>query len=259
MGDLKPRDRSSDPPIMPGAEPFAFEGGAVGVLVCHGFTGTPQSMRPLGEALHRAGCSVLCPLLPGHGTSVEAMAASTARQWTATVERSFAELRSRSDRIFVAGLSMGGALALYLAGRHPDAVAGVIAINAVVELEGAERASLVFDPEAPPAVPGIGSDIKDGSARELAYASVPVPALAELFALVGVTRALLPRITCPALVVTSREDHVVPPANEGFIRARIGSARIEQLRLENSYHVATLDHDRALIGDASIRFIRSIL
>ncbi len=247
----------SDVPVMHGAEPFVFEGDEIGVLVIHGFTGTPQSMRPLGEALHRAGCTVRGPLLPGHGVSVEAMARSTAREWTGAVERSFADLRARCSRVFVAGLSMGGALALHLAGRHADAVAGVIAINAVVDLDAAAQAALAFDPSAPPTVPGIGSDIKDPAATELAYPAVPVPSLAELFALVGVTRALLPRVTCPALIITSREDHVVPPANGSIIAGRIASRRIDRLWLDNSYHVATLDHDRGLIEGASVRFVRS--
>ncbi len=242
---------------MEGAEPFAFEGGETGVLVCHGFTGTPQSMRPLGEALHRAGYTVRGPLLPGHGVSAAAMAETGARDWTGAVERSFAELRARCARVFVAGLSMGGALALYLAGRHPDEVAGVVAINAVVELNDAELASMVFDPAMAATVPGIGSDIKDASARELAYPEVPVRCFGELHALVGVTRALLSRVQCPALIVTSREDHVVPPANEAVIAGRIGSRRVERLWLENSFHVATLDHDRELIEAAAVRFVRT--
>ena len=55
-------------PVLPGAEPFRHEGGEVGVLLCHGFTGSPQSLRPWAEYLAERGLTVALPLLPGHGT-----------------------------------------------------------------------------------------------------------------------------------------------------------------------------------------------
>ena len=68
----------SDETIMPGAEPFFFKGNDIGVLVCHGFTGTTQSMRYLGEQLHGAGYTAIGPRLKGHGISPAAMARTTA-------------------------------------------------------------------------------------------------------------------------------------------------------------------------------------
>ena len=38
-------------PVLPGAEAWSAPGGDVGIVVIHGFTGNPWSMRPLAEAL----------------------------------------------------------------------------------------------------------------------------------------------------------------------------------------------------------------
>ena len=244
--------------VLAGAEAFRFDGGDTGALVIHGFTGSPQSMRPLGEALHRAGFTVCGPRLAGHGISPEAMSRTGARDWVASVEDAYAALRARTKRVFVTGLSMGGTLTLYLAGMHPNEIAGIIPINAAVRLESPELAALALVAAAPATIPGIGSDIKKPGVRELAYDAVPVPCIAEIHALVGVTYSLLPCITCPTLVVTSREDHVVPPDNARVIVSRIGARRVERLWVDNSYHVATIDNDADLISEQAIRFIRTI-
>lgn len=244
--------------INPEAEPFFYEAGTTGVLVIHGFTGSTQSMRPLGQALHRAGFTVSGPRLAGHGISPAAMSVTGARDWVASVEAALVTLRQHSRRVFVTGLSMGGTLTLYTAAMHAGEIAGAIPINAVVRLDSPDIATIALSAEAPATVPGIGSDIKKPGVRELAYTEVPVPCFAALHALTSVTHALLPRLTCPMLIVTSREDHVVPPENGDLIEARVGSARVERLWLDDSYHVATIDNDAALIAERTISFIRSI-
>jgi carboxylesterase len=240
--------------VLDGAEPFYFAGNDVGILVCHGFTGCPQSMRPLGVALHDAGYTVLGPRLPGHGTSLDDMARTGARDWIAGVEAALAELRAKCRLVFMTGLSMGGTLTLYMAGKYPEAFAGIIPINAVVRLDSADLAGLAYAPDAPPVIPGIGSDIKQPGMVELAYAGVPVPCIAEIHGLTAVTHALLPRITAPALVITSREDHVVPSVNGQLIADALGG-RAQSLTLEDSYHVATLDNDLPVIITETLRFI----
>lgn len=249
----------SDEQVMSGAEPFFFRGNDVGVLLSHGFTGTTQSMRYLGEALHRRGYTVSGPRLKGHGVSPAAMAKSSAGDWIASLEEALERLRGTCSRLFIGGLSMGGTLTLYLAGRYPDLFAGAFPINAAIHVDSPDMAALAFDRQAPATVPGIGSDIKDPSSKELAYPEVPVPAFKEIYSLFAVTRDLLPRVKCPTLIIQSREDHVVPPANGRTIASLIGSARAGLLWLENSYHVATIDNDRDLICAEIHRFISSIL
>jgi carboxylesterase len=247
----------SEVSILPGAEPFHFEGGSTGILLSHGFTGSPQSMRLLGEYLAReGGFTVRCPRLPGHGTSPEDMAQTTAADWIGGLEEAFTELRQMCERVVVAGLSMGGTLTLYMAAMHPGEVQAIAPINAPVMLGSPDLAGLAFMRNAPPVIPGIGSDIKRPGVTELAYPAVPVPAIRQLYALVGVTHDLLPRITCPVVVLQSRDDHVVNPANAPLIIEHIGSADKELIWLEDSYHVATLDNDMERIGQAILNLAR---
>ena len=240
---------------MKGAEPFRLEGNDVGVLVCHGFTGTPQSVRPLGESLAHAGFTVATPLLAGHGTSVKDMAKSTAEGWISSLEEDFSWLRERSDGIYITGLSMGGMFALYMAAMHPEFVRGVFPINACMFLENPDLARMAFASNAPDTVPGVGSDIKAEGVEEIAYEELPIPAVKEFMSLMRVTDDLLPTITAPTVVFQSVEDHVVPPANGPYIHERLGSVYKQLIRLENSYHVATLDNDAGLIARRIVRFI----
>ena len=135
----------SEMQVMPGAEPFFFEGGDVGCLVSHGFTGTTQSMRFLGEFLANVGrLTVVGPRLKGHGTSVEDMAQSSAADWIRSVEAGMQTLRERCSKIFITGLSMGGTLTLYMAAMYPDAIRGAIPINGAVFVNNPDLASLAF-------------------------------------------------------------------------------------------------------------------
>src|SRR5580704_7049564 len=102
-------------PVLPGAESTSFPGGPVGVLVLHGFTGNPTSMRALAEALAEAGYAVELPRLPGHGTAVEDMLPTRWVDWSGAAEAAFADLAGRCAKVAVAGLSMGGTLAAWLA------------------------------------------------------------------------------------------------------------------------------------------------
>ncbi|CAN5710442.1 alpha/beta fold hydrolase [soil metagenome] len=241
--------------VIEGAEPFRMEGNEVGVLVCHGFTGTTQSVRPLGEGLARAGFTVAGPRLTGHGTSVKDMAKSTASEWIASIEEELDWLQERTDKIFFVGLSMGGMFALYFAAMRPELIRGIVPINACVFLKDPELSRLVFDKNAPATVPGVGSDIKASGVEELAYPEVPIPAVKEFMALMRVTDDLLPTIETPALILQSLEDHVVPPENGPYIQSQLGSRYRQLARLENSYHVATLDNDANYIAEQTIRFI----
>ena len=248
----------TDDTILPGAEPFFFPGNDIGVLVCHGFTGTTQSMRPLGEALAAAGYTVIGPRLAGHGISPAAMARTTAADWIASVDEALATLRQTCSQVFMVGLSMGGTLTLYTAAKHADLIKGAVPINAAVQLNSVAMAGVALDANMPATLPGIGSDIKKPGVVELAYAEAPVPAFRQAYALFSVTHDLLPQVRCPVLVIQSRDDHVVDPSNGPRIVRRLGSSRIDLRWLDNSYHVATLDNDLPLICSETLAFIRGI-
>lgn len=245
---------------MEGAEAFRFEAeGQPAVLVLHGFTGSTQSMRYLGEELHRKfGFFVYGPRLAGHGTSPDDMATTGYLDWLGTAETALKEMAATHGKVFVAGLSMGGTLCLNLAARFPELVAGIIPINGCGGRLGAEMSELVLASDAPDRVPGIGSDIKADGVVELAYAEVPVKCIREANTLMGATGNLLHKIVCPTLVIQSREDHVLPPSNGPLILHGISSQDARIFWLENSYHVATLDHDKDQIVDRAGRFVAEI-
>ena len=242
-------------PILQGAEPFYAEGNNVGILVSHGFTGSPQSMRSLYEAYAAEGYTVCGPLLKGHGTHYEDMENTTYEDWVHSIEEAYQWLQARCDTIFVTGLSMGGTLTLYMAANYPE-VQGIILINAAVVLPGMEATRHITDRQF---LDGIGSDIKKHGVTELAYAKTPVRSINELLNLTENVRKQLYKITCPTLIFVSDEDHVVPPYNSQIIADGIQTIEKEICRLENSYHVATLDHDRDVISNKTIAFIKSHL
>lgn len=245
--------------VMAGAEPFFMEGKGPSVLVLHGFTGSTQSMRYLGEELHRRfGFTVSGPRLKGHGTSPDDMETTGYLDWLASAEQALHQLAERGRKVFITGLSMGGTITLNLAARFPDIVAGAVPINGAVGIFGAAMAELISDGAAPKRVPGIGSDIKAEGVTELAYAEVPVACLRQAYVLIAATESLLRKVVCPTLAIHSRDDHVVPADNGRRIVQDVSSNDVRLLWLNNSFHVATLDNDKDLIVERCGRFISEI-
>jgi carboxylesterase len=239
--------------VMQGAEPFSAQGGAIGALVVHGFTGSPQSMRPLAEAFAAAGYTVELPLLPGHGTSVEDMLTTGWSDWSSAVEAAYQDLARRCERVVVAGLSMGGTLTLWLAVHHPE-IAAIVPINAAVGLDPDLAAGVQSLVDAGQEVmDAIGNDVADPEVTELAYDKTPLRPLLSLAGAIDDLAAALPEIRCPTLVVVSDQDHVVPPQSSDAIDASV-SGPVEVLRLSRSYHVATIDYDRDLINERAVAF-----
>jgi esterase/lipase len=251
----------SGPTVMPGAEAFAFPGGSgpdgrTGVLLIHGFTGNPMSMRPWGEYLAAEGFAVSCPLLPGHGTTWQDCNASSHDQWTTAVSEAFDALAADCDRVFVAGLSMGGTLATRLAEVRPDDVAGLVLVNPALLTQRMDAKLLPLLARVTPSWAPIGSDIKKPGVTELAYPKLPTRAMMQLRTLWGLTRADLGKVTAPVIVFHSREDHVVEPVNTEVLLAGISSTDSTEVVLEDSYHVATLDNDAPNIFAGSAEWMR---
>ncbi len=245
-------------PIMQGAEPYSAAGGPDGVLVLHGFTGNPQSMRPLAEALAAAGYTVELPLLPGHGTSLEDMVPTRWEDWSGAAEAQFQALAARCDHVAVVGLSMGGALAARLAERHPH-LSGIALVNPLVHGPGEDvRAGLraLLDSDIA-TFDAIGSDIKKEGVVEAAYPGTPVAALLSLLEGADEVEAALADIHCPVLLLTSREDHVVESVSGDVLAAGV-SGPVERVWLEDSYHVATLDNDAPLVEARVTAFVASV-
>jgi carboxylesterase len=250
--------------LDPLAEPFVADGdaesprGRVGVLLSHGFTGSPASMKPWGEHLASQGYAVSVPRLPGHGTSWQDCNKTSWADWSGEVERAFEALANQVDTVVVCGLSMGGALALRIAADHPQRVAGLVLVNPAVTTERKDVKLLPALKLVIPAFPGIANDIKKPGVEEHGYTKTPLRAANSMFKGFKALRADLNRVVCPILIFRSTEDHVVDPSSGRAIRAAVGSADVREEMLENSYHVATLDNDAPRIFEESVSFIERV-
>ena len=256
----------ADPAILPGAEAWAHHapagtGGPVttGVLVLHGFTGNPSSMRGFAEAMAGAGFHVEMPRLPGHGTTVEDMLTTGWGDWSAAADAAYTRLAERAERIVVAGLSMGGALTLWLGLVHPE-IAGLVCVNPATTAQPDDVRQFLAETLAAgtDVMPGIGSDIADPEASESAYAGMP---LAPLLSFIGDGLAPMQdrygELAMPLLLLTSREDHVVATTDSDFLAEHYGGP-VDHRWLERSYHVATLDFDRDIVFLDAVEFTHRV-
>lgn len=262
MSDQPDRPATDHAGVMPGAEAWRHDAGpgAPGALVLHGFTGNPSSMRALAEAFAAAGFHVEMPRLPGHGTTVDDMLTTSWADWYAEAEAAHSRLAERASRHVVAGLSMGGTLALHLGLAHPD-IAGLVCINPATRPQPDEVVAMLRDMVAggTATMPAIGSDIADPDAHESAYDATPIAPLLSL-----VVDGLAPlgdrlgELRTPLLLLSSTVDHVVDPEQGDFLAAAHGGP-VERVLLERSYHVATQDHDKGVIEARAVEFARRVV
>lgn len=229
--------------IMEGAETFLLEGNnGKAVLLLHGYAGTTVEMRPLGNYLHSLGYTVLCPRLPGHGTSVEDLKETVASQWVATAKLGYAILAKKYQQIYVAGLSMGGLLAI------------VIAATVKVERAALLATPIFLQDKRAPFLPILRYFIHylpkhKRNYHEMqkycqAYDRMPTKPLTSLFALIkACKKELVQKITVPCIVLQSTIEHTVKPKSAQYIYDNLGTPKEAKklVWLEKSGHILTLD------------------
>jgi len=250
-------------PLSVPARPELTGGRRIGVLLSHGFTGSPGSMRGWGEHLAAKGYAVEVPRLPGHGTTWRDMNTTTWTDWYGELTAVFEKLTGENDAVVIGGLSMGGALVLRLAADAAhltggDRIAGVVVVNPAVATRRWDVRLLPVLKHVLGAMPGIGSDIKKDGVLEDAYKHTPLKAAHSMMSAWPVLVADLGDIKAPLLYFRSTEDHVVDELSEPLILDRIGSTDVTVTRLEDSYHVATVDNDAQRIFDDSADFIARV-
>jgi carboxylesterase len=229
----------------------------VGVLLVHGYTGSPASMRPWGEFLHSKGYTVRVPLLPGHGTQPELLNKVKWQEWPAKVEFELSELRKSCDHIFLVGLSMGGGTVLNVAASHNELLAGVILVNPMIHVKGVPVELAFFLSRLQKMRTSVGDDIKRPGVTEWGYDALPTRGVYQLLKMLRITRRNLKNITIPVQLFHSVEDHTLPVTNTEIILSEIGSINKSRIELVNSYHVATMDYDQELIFQNSLTFIEA--
>lgn len=228
-----------------------------GVLLLHGFSGSPLEMTPLADALAGAGWETSVARLAGHGTSPDDLARVTWQEWVASAREAYRDLRQRCRRVALVGLSMGGALALYVAATDPPAA--VVTISAPLRVRPLLASATRVASKVVPVVPVLVRLVpRDPDVRPYwsPYSRIPLVAAAQLELLLAETRRALPQVRVPLLVVQGRRDWIIPRDSAQEILRLAAGAPATMLWLQRSGHVATLDRDRAVLADAVTKFLR---
>jgi carboxylesterase len=226
------------------------------VVMIHGFTGSPASMRPIGEWLAAQGISALGVRLPGHGTAPEDLAASRWTDWVAEADRELSAMRGRCERVVLFAQSMGAAVALLVGSRRPTDVDGIALVNPYVR----DRRLLLLPVGRLflSSVKGVGSDIRKAGVTEDTYERIPLRSIEQLRDLLRAADRELRFVTAPLLVFRSLIDHVIPRGNARRILDRVRSPWTEVVVCPNSYHVVTLDLDAPMVRERLLDFVKSL-
>lgn len=256
-------------PVKAGAEAWSAPGTAeqaqTGVVVLHGFTGSPESVLDLAQTLAGHGYAVELPRFPGHGTHWRDMARTRYADWRREAEQALERLRGRCKRVFIVGLSMGGTIGLDIAQARPGHVAGVVPINCtILDREGLLAKLAPILSHILPAVPAtsaglVEDDVAKEGVSESAYTWVPTKAATSLVQQLPRLRGRLKGLKVPLLVTYSAQDHSVPPENSKAVPELVGpDGDVELLELPRSYHLATIDLDRPLLDARIAAFIERV-
>lgn len=227
----------------------------IGVVLVHGYTGSPSSMRPWAEYLNQKGYTVRVPLLPGHGTKPEDLSEIKWQQWPEKVESELDELRKNCTKIFICGFSMGGGTTLHLATKHSDKITGIILVNPMIHLPfiGTKLAYVLSRLKKYRS--SAGDDIKRPGVTQGGYEVMSTKGIYQILQMLKITRAHLHRVNVPMQLFHSVDDHTLPVSNTEIVMKRVGSSTKERIELINSFHVATLDYDAEIIFENSLIFI----
>jgi carboxylesterase len=244
---------------IPESESLRLFAGKTGVLMLHGFTGSPASIKPWALALHERGLSISVPRLPGHGTHWSDLNKVNWQDWYETIEKEFLELKKKCDQVFVAGFSVGGALALRLSQIRGSEIAGTILLNASIYDERTRFRFVGALSTFLPSIAGGDGDVAKPGAPKHGYDRIPLKGLNQVRKLWEVVEQDLYLVDLPLMVAYSLNDHVVHPVCSETIIDNVYSADIREVVFEKSFHNVALDHDAELLNDETMDFILDVL
>ncbi len=257
----------------------------IAVLLVHGLTGTPAEMKHYGKVITRKGLSVVCPVLAGHCASIKTLNATAWQEWVRSIEVVFMEMRKHYGKVYISGLSMGALIALLIAAKHKEAVAGVILLSVTFFYDGwnmpkfkekfllpivlhtplkhfmhwEETAPYGIKCERTRAVVAAILENKDSQTSEkIGYFKTPATVILQSKKLIKATRRCLPGVISPVLIVHSTEDDMASLENAYLVEKQIGSKHIETYYIDDTYHVLTLDKRKDDIANRTADFCKSM-
>lgn len=227
---------------------YAADGGPVGALLIHGYTGSAAETRPMGEHFAARGLTVRCPLLPGHGTTPADLTRIHWQAWAEAVESALGDLQSRCKTVFVGGMSLGSLLTLWLGARHPE-IAGLIPMAPAVKVQNPLmpltlllRYLFKYNPFGPMSEEDLGDP--QAIERIWCYDELPLWGASEVYLLQRQVRKSLPRIGQPILIFQGRNDAHLHPQAAQIVHDEVGSTDKRVVWLERSGHNVLADGER---------------
>lgn len=254
----------SETAILPGAAPFRYDtGSTTGILLLHGFTASPQALHDLAVRLREAGFSSEAPLLPGHGTTVHDLNNTSWLQIERAAERALEQMAARFKKVIIVGESSGGSLALRLAAKHQDLVAGLVTAGAslLFPQDWLVRLTTPLYRRIKPAFRKVHrADVKDRSAlsTRVAYTHIPMRAFNRLLAYTRQARAECSRVTAPLLVLQAVHDHAVSPKSADIICDNASSSYKKIIWYPESYHIILIDLEKEQVFRDILQFVQRI-
>lgn len=246
--------------VIPGAEPYAWEGtNGQGVLLIHGFTGSPSELRELGEQLHAKGYTVEGILLAGHGTDPRDLLKAKAEQWLEQVGQAVERLRQSCDTVAVIGMSMGGLLTLYAGAELP--VDKLVTLSTPIYLFDWRVHFLWLADRLPYwAIPKSPRSVDAPERYNVAYRCMPIAGVHQLVKILRLVKHReIPRVHQPILIIQSRTDHTVRPESAQYIADQVASECKKLLWVPEARHVMTLFTGRQAIYAAIEAFLEESL
>ncbi len=236
--------------------PFSHRNGETGVLLIHGFTGSPGELRPLGEFLGKEGYSVEIPVLAGHCTRVEDMIHTTEEDWLKSAEDAFLALSKDVHRVLLIGHSMGGLIAFHLSTKYQ--ALGVVSMCTPMYLTNPLARVAPYLAWAMPVQKGVGSRSQRVEQYLGGYRDTPLKPVRGLHRLMASVRAELSQVVVPTLIQQAKKDITVRPKSADFIFDQIGSSKKYLKWYAESGHILPVDVNQEEVFADILSFLREI-
>lgn len=244
---------------VPECAPFYRENKGTACCMCiHGFTGSPGLYIPLAGQLFDAGFSVSAPLLAGHGTAPEDLNGVSANDWFTGASQELERLFSRHRTVHLIGLSMGGAIAAWLAAKYSEdkRLGSLVLLSPGFGLKDKKYYAIDYDtvenrmiqlPRRQPKGDGL-----DGT--RYGYPAVPLKSLGTLITASNIATSSLGSIHAPTMLLYSAADAIADPDECEQAIGKIPSLVFSK-RYEHSEHNLLLGCDRTDVISRTIDFV----